>query len=946
MFSLSRVPRRPTSKQKVESTSKGTKPSAVVPSSTKSKTKKRVLGIPIPSFREPDDDELARAEKEFLEEYDKGKQHANKKSRKENNVSSSQSVPVSAKKVNCSGKQQQQQKSSNVNTLLLSSDEEDKDDDSVLEMKPLTHKNAKENKGKPNKRLKSLDSEKTEPTDTNRTRDAGPPSQQVAGLIEKGSKSSPIETTLDDATKCRIDEILASSDFDKISLKEVYKLLGKEVVCKGRKQIIRDYICQKLVLPKSHPDSLTVSNTKPCTSTTNHDESDQVPSQNPSRNNIHVLNHLPCHHVASKSSKEPNPDKSNASEDPQDGSERMQEEDLKVVNRSQTLENSASKDQPQEKQSTAPPPSVSNNQGEKRKEEPDNVADNVPVEPKPKKRKRAPKSKKIDNKDSTDTLSSVPPPPKTPPPPAKSARKRKRAPTKRACQLCVQCPCRLEKDSEEVLTLNTSQSDQAMEKSLIKRLQKCEKTAERYVHQEEVVRRQLKNHRRDMWRKREALQEMARQSRKQSLPKQSHFLPDAKEIEENFARAVVGKSRTKEDASKARNSLFGPKKSYQITLTQMMGGDDGSDCEENAKEEMKDDKIVEGCDSDKVSDSGKPPMEGNPVDETDDLPEGEPVSCERIEWVDGHPQGDNGQEIVAVPSTLWSCAMTGRPHSTFDRLFDDPASTENLGMEDLLEMLDEADTQVSGNFVLSESPDVTFDDLSQRGRDYASTIMEHLRNDNDRLEMVNSVNPNWEENVRFAFSLRDNEQISKALSAVREEKNRLERARVQLERLFTRHSSALLFFEETLTSSLGRLEPEDDDVDMTTESNGPFSQVLAQTNDDSALPDDGHENNPDPTDHDTGNGDLECSRFEKADISYAEKENQENEFSTIVGGHEVPPLPAEAAIWDEGMHSIATEEETLIPTATPRRSSISTCRSPSPRRKAFVHVPSTLLPSQ
>jgi hypothetical protein len=109
------------------------------------------------------------------------------------------------------------------------------------------------------------------------------------------------------------------------------------------------------------------------------------------------------------------------------------------------------------------------------------------------------------------------------PPPRKRARKG-------SCALCTTCPCQNshEHDDHTMVDFKSmSRSDGAVEKALIRRVQKLEKSTENLEEQAEAVRRKLKKHRRDMWRKKEQVL----QARSKTFATESRFLPDAEEFE-------------------------------------------------------------------------------------------------------------------------------------------------------------------------------------------------------------------------------------------------------------------------------------------------------------------------------------------------------------------------------------------------------------------------------
>lgn len=134
---------------------------------------------------------------------------------------------------------------------------------------------------------------------------------------------------------------------------------------------------------------------------------------------------------------------------------------------------------------------------------------------------------------------------------APKANPRKRA-RKGSCALCVTCPCNNLADLGDAngnMTVNTfARSDAAVEKALIRRVQKMEKSFEMNEGRLEVLRRKLKQHRREMWKK--AL------NRRDAAPVgANHFLPDAQEFEE-IAR--MGSARFPVDSVQAVQKVVFP----------------------------------------------------------------------------------------------------------------------------------------------------------------------------------------------------------------------------------------------------------------------------------------------------------------------------------------------------------------------------------------------------
>eukprot|EP00980_Cylindrotheca_fusiformis_P009597 scaffold2123_cov96-Cylindrotheca_fusiformis.AAC.10 len=136
--------------------------------------------------------------------------------------------------------------------------------------------------------------------------------------------------------------------------------------------------------------------------------------------------------------------------------------------------------------------------------------------------------------------------------PAKTAAPRKRGYKKGTCALCTTCPCQKPRGGDdETTTLSDShwkatfsRSDVAMEKALIRRLQKMEKSAENLEGQTDLVRRKLKKHRRQV-------QRMKMKKLPQVVADNTCFLPDAHEFDDLGSNKVADES-----VQKAQHRVF------------------------------------------------------------------------------------------------------------------------------------------------------------------------------------------------------------------------------------------------------------------------------------------------------------------------------------------------------------------------------------------------------
>ena len=147
---------------------------------------------------------------------------------------------------------------------------------------------------------------------------------------------------------------------------------------------------------------------------------------------------------------------------------------------------------------------------------------------------------------------------------------------------------------------------------------------------------------------------------------------------------------------------------------------------------------------------------------------------------------------------------SGRFRSAFDRLFDDPAQSENLALDDLIDIMDEDEGSTS---VESDEDSVVISQgmLSQGGQDAAERVIREVKDDPERALQLDAACPNWEENVLFAMFQKDEASIREALRQVESHKAKLAERRRALMRAIAQRAAALDIFEKSLSESLGRL---------------------------------------------------------------------------------------------------------------------------------------------
>lgn len=134
---------------------------------------------------------------------------------------------------------------------------------------------------------------------------------------------------------------------------------------------------------------------------------------------------------------------------------------------------------------------------------------------------------------------------------------RKRARTG-LCALCTTCPCKRQNNAvgnDAVTTVTFARSQRAVEKALIRRVQKLEKTCEFYETQAEMVRKKLRQHRRDVWKTEGLLRQQidTNHCTTDGMISNYRFLPDVRILE-----APVEETATLSEKAvlKARRSTF------------------------------------------------------------------------------------------------------------------------------------------------------------------------------------------------------------------------------------------------------------------------------------------------------------------------------------------------------------------------------------------------------
>lgn len=393
-----------------------------------------------------------------------------------------------------------------------------------------------------------------------------------------------------------------------------------------------------------------------------------------------------------------------------------------------------------------------------------------------------------------------------------------RAPRRRkvSCALCTTCPCHAADGTTAtttaLTTLHLAHSDAAVEKALLRRLHKLEQSADRYDEQAATVRRKLKTHRRDMWRKWEKRRREASTSARPNA--RSRFLPDVEEMDRH-GQAHLGSARMGASAvEKARSTVFSFAPTYQPTLTQMFGC--GSTKQNGDEEESPMDQIVEETESQLVEAEGRHcESDGDDNPNAADDNSGLGVGCEApheplTPVIEVHRvEIRNGVDTTDAPSRLWGAYLAGAgPKSQWDRIFEDPKQVQDLDLRQLESLFEAVQTQEP---TFCEQSVVQSSMLTQRGRTLADEIATRAASDSAKLARLEAACPSWQENVRFAMHQQTPEVIRDALESVREAQSKLLRVKEAALLAINAQEDALQIFEESLTKSLARLESQTGD---------------------------------------------------------------------------------------------------------------------------------------
>ena len=439
-------------------------------------------------------------------------------------------------------------------------------------------------------------------------------------------------------------------------------------------------------------------------------------------------------------------------------------------------------------------------------------------------------------------------------PPQRATRRNAR---KGSCALCITCPCQNERteavDSSPAFAL--AWNDKEIEKALIRRVKKLEKTCDKYEGDLDQVNRELKRRRKALMKQQEAL---VSQMRQQKIG-DSHFLPDANMWQHHLDEMKQTRLQ-REVVQQAKSNLFSFHPNFQPTLTQMLGVRSNK----TANEDKESDDKATAIEGDVIEASGE--VENSySIDDAESVVnhygtiEDESVTCHvhRLKW-------NNQSDLPSTQSPLLSRTGQGiwgalKPLQFSEKCsdkyvcaWDQVFLEEDLAEEGIEELLDLFEHEV-GNpqqsncreplRTLIENSLVDLSMLSQPSQQVAKSIESKIIADAEKHAMVEHVCPNWKENVRYALYQHDEVDIGSALEQIRQSRTRMDSRKEQIMAAWKRQQVVLDIYEMSLTESLKRLEEKkivaplasqgffvadhkDSDCQINRSSVGPASEVV------------------------------------------------------------------------------------------------------------------------
>ena len=457
----------------------------------------------------------------------------------------------------------------------------------------------------------------------------------------------------------------------------------------------------------------------------------------------------------------------------------------------------------------------------------------------------------------------------------KSAPKR----TKRggaACALCSTCSCSRGsalKGLEETAQLEAknpisklARSDAEIERALLGRLARLEKSASWFDTLCYKVGRELKKHRNKVTKKRASLDENnGGGNGEESKPR---FLADADVDGQD--KGIFYPRAKKSRVAKAHQGLFGTEptaKEAQPTLTQMMKGEDGddeSDDDDDTGEKKAPDVLVEvnapkGMELEPIAEEDNGALQNLGSEENEvyvvedgaandsiiyeESEEGTPVEV-RSPMADYHDASQRGLERTSEISLvgMWDAAKSSAPskrdadvldrpgkqdspgnelashssHTTADEGIDDDFNRKvdaaiyddsETGIDDLLGLFQGGPTSVPSSTPSPEKakpPPEIQSQLTQRGQDAFEELSEGIMADPARRQAIEAICPNWRDNIQYPLLHKKSDDLVEALANVRDSRRKLQVARERILTELKQREEAMDLFEEAISSSMNR----------------------------------------------------------------------------------------------------------------------------------------------
>lgn len=433
-----------------------------------------------------------------------------------------------------------------------------------------------------------------------------------------------------------------------------------------------------------------------------------------------------------------------------------------------------------------------------------------------------------------------------------------------ACALCSTCSCSRGaalKGLEEGAKLDATnpiskfaRSDAEIERALLGRLGRLEKSASWFDTLCYKVSRELKKHRHKVAKKRESFGGVGEEEAK------PRFLADADVDGQD--KGVFYPRAKKSRVEKAHEGLFGTEstvKEAQPTLTQMMRGedeDDASDNNDDTGREQVPEEVSKGMELDPLADEEVVAVQNDysvlDADVDDDIyaiengaaapnesiiyeetVEGSPVEV-RSPMADYHEASQRGLERASrnFQAGMWNAASSAKLFNGDTELPETPEKEANshsnaevaeddlkqkvdaainddseTGIDDLLELFQEDLPASAPNTPSPEkslpSPELQ-SQLTQRGHDAVEELQDAILADPERLEAIEAVCPSWQDSIRYPFLHTRPDNLEDALAKVRDSRRKLQASRERILAAIKQREEAHNMFEAALLQSMNR----------------------------------------------------------------------------------------------------------------------------------------------